>query len=61
MHKNVSKDGLNFYSEFRFKDHNDWNSIYTEMERSERKENEKIMLQKYGDSSLAFRSIMSQS
>ena len=46
---------------FRFKDNEDFNSMYTPWERLERQKNYDLFKEKYGDPTIAFRSIGSQS
>ena len=46
---------------FKYKDCEDWTSLYTPWERLERQKNYEIFKNKYGDPSIAFRSIGSQS
>ena len=45
----------------KLRDTNDWNSILSTTDRIEKEKNKRIFQAKYGDSSVAFRSIASQS
>lgn len=55
-------DGVHEHSEtFKFKNTEDWTSLFTPWERLERKRNYDIFKTKYGDPNIAFRSIGSQS
>lgn len=46
---------------FKFKDIEDWQSLFTPLERIERQRNYELFKHKYGDPTIAYRSIGSQS